>query len=81
MKQLTYIIGPAPSELSNQALRQRLEEQRERARKAFQYFRESHGLKAKGGKKAKSITKLLKEASLTKEEFLKGIELLKKEVK
>ena len=78
MKQLIHIIGLAPSELPNQALRQRLEEQRERARKAFQYFRESHGLKTKSGKKAKSITKLLKEADLTKEEFLKGIELLKK---
>ena len=80
MKQLIHIIGLAPSELSPQALRKNLERERERTRKAFQYFRESHGFKAKGGK-AKSVIKLLKEAGLTKEEFLKGVELLKKEAK
>lgn len=77
---ITHIIGQAPSELSPQELRIKLEQERVRVREALTYFRETHNLKPTKTtkKKAKSISKLLKESGLSKEQFLKGLALLKK---
>jgi len=79
MRHLTYIIGKAPSEVPPNELRLRLEEQRNRARKAFEYFKQITGQKKSKKTREPSITKILRETGLTKEQFFKGLAKLKEE--
>jgi hypothetical protein len=86
MNNLPSIIGPAPSELSLEALRQKLTTERDRVRRALQFFQSSKHKPSKslprGGslnKTTKGITLAMQEAGLSPAEILKGIALLKKE--
>jgi len=78
MNRLPSVIGLAPSELLFEAFREKLSRERDRVRKSLEEFR-LRGRKPKGRKPPKSsITATLKATGLSKEEFLKGLELLSK---
>lgn len=79
MNNLPIIIGSAPSELSFEVFRDKLQDERERVRRGLEYFR-AVKFKPKGKKaSAVGLTKMLKEAGLNQAQMLKGIELLKKQ--
>ena len=78
MNRLPSVIGPAPSELSFESFREKLSHERDRVRESLEEFR-LRGRRPKGRKPPKSsITATLKATGLSKEEFLKGLELLQK---
>ena len=79
MNRLPSVIGPAPSEVSLEIFKEKLKGERNRVRESLEEFR-SRRLGSKKGRRApksKGITASLKKAGLSKEEFLKGLELLK----
>lgn len=71
MDNLVSVIGPAPSELSWDALRKKLQIERERMRKAFEWWNSSVGRsKASGRKKGltlKDIKLVAKSTGMTVE--------------
>jgi len=78
MNRLPSIIGPAPSELSYAAFKDKLAEEHERVRQSLAEFRQRN-LGKRGGVKKKKATGLaanLKSAGLSQAEFLKGLALL-----
>lgn len=85
MDRLPSVIGPAPSELPFSEFLEKLSKERERVRQSLEEFRKRKTPSKKSGgrrkPRAKGITKALKEAGLSKEEFLRGIELLKEQAK
>jgi len=84
MNRLVSVIGPAPSELSWDTLRQKLRLERERVRKGFDWWKSSIGQKAtrKSGRKKgltlKDIKLVAQSAGMTVEEMQ---QLLTEEVK
>ena len=79
MDNLVSVIGKAPSELTFEEFKGRLQDERERVRRGLEYFRLVK-MKPKGRKaSAPALTKLLKESGLSHTEMLKGIELLRKQ--
>ena len=81
MNNLPTIIGLAPSELSFEDFKGKLQNERERVRRGLEYFR-AVKFKPKGKKApALGLTKLLKEAGLNQAQMLKGIELLRQQRK
>jgi len=86
MNRLVSIIGPAPSELSWTALRQKLQHERERIRRGFEFWSSSIGRKAqssgrKRGITLKDIRSVAKQMGVTVEEVEKllAAELKRKE--
>ncbi len=79
MNNLPTIIGLAPSELTFEQFRSKLQDERERIRRGLEYFRTVR-MRPKGQKtSAVGISKLMKEAGLSHAQLLKGIELLKQQ--
>lgn len=78
MNKLTRIIGLAPSELTREALKEKLLQERERIRRSFKPHTTT---KAKITKttSVKGISTILQEAGLTPAQLIKGLALLKKE--
>jgi len=79
MNRLPSVIGPAPSELSYLAFKEKLSVEHERVRQSLAKFRLRNlgkGKKAKK-KKATGLAANLKSAGLSQAEFLKGLELLR----
>jgi len=79
MDRLPSVIGLAPSELSFEAFREKLSRERNRVRESLEEFRQ-RGRRPRGRRPPKvgNITATLKAMGLSKEEFLKGLELLSK---
>ena len=78
MNRLPSVIGLAPSELPLFAFREKLSAERDRVRRSLEEFRQKHRLGGRKAPKTKGIGVSLKAAGLSKDEFLKGLELLKK---
>lgn len=74
MERLTSIIGPAPSELSHEALLARLRLERERIREALQAFRESTSPRQSRSKspvpKGDPLDRIAASLGMTKEEMV-----------
>lgn len=79
MNRLPSVIGPAPSELSFEIFKEKLSEERNRVRESLEEFRQRRTKSGRKPAKPKGVLASLKKAGLSKEEFLKGLELLKKE--
>lgn len=83
MDNLPKLIGPAPSELSLKDFKTKLTLERDRVRRGLNYFktivlgRRGRGGKPRKASKATQLTALLKEAGLSPQDMLKGIEKLK----
>jgi hypothetical protein len=79
MNRLSSVIGLAPSELSLSTFREKLTLERNRVRESLEEFRlRRMGKSSRKPSKPKGIAASLKNAGLSKDDFLKGIELLKK---
>jgi len=78
MNRLPSVIGPAPSELSYAAFKEKLSAEHERVRQSLAEFRQRNLGKRRGAKKKKvtGLTANLKSAGLSQAEFLKGLALL-----
>lgn len=80
MDKLVKIIGKAPTEMTYEELRAKLLAERERVRRGLDYFKNVTLQKGKKKvSKAVKLNTLMKEAGLSPQQFLKGIELLKKQ--
>lgn len=79
MNKLPSVIGLAPSELSLEVFKEKLSGERNRVRESLEEFRLRRMSKSTKRKpsKAKGIAASLKNAGLSKDDFLKGLELLK----
>jgi len=78
MNRLPSVIGPAPSELSLEAFQEKLTRERNRVRESLEAFRQRRMGKGRKKPKPTGIAATLKASGLSKAEFLKGLELLKK---
>lgn len=82
MDQLPSVIGLAPSELSIGDFKRKLTKERERVRRGLDFFKNqvmSKGKKKKKVSDQRKLAALFKEANLSPQEFLKGIEKLKQQ--
>ena len=78
MNRLPSVIGLAPSELSLEVFKEKLTGERNRVRESLEEFRlRRMGKPKRRTSKAKGIAASLKNAGLSKDDFLKGLELLK----
>ena len=81
MNRLPSVIGLAPSELSFEAFKEKLSGERNRVRESLEEFRSrrfgSRGRSARP-RKPKGIAAVLKASGLSPNDFLKGLEQLKK---
>jgi len=77
---LITIIGPAPSELSFEALKKKLQTERERMRKAFEFWNSSVGRKPPRGKKGITLKDIKLVATKTGMSVSEVEELLNKEI-
>lgn len=82
MDRLPSVIGPAPSELSSDAWLKRLREERERAQRTLQYFRDNARPSKRSPKgptmkaKATKLDEIMKETGMSIEEIMKKIKEL-----
>ena len=77
MNRLSSVIGPAPSEFSYEAFKEKLVGERNRVRESLEEFR-NRKKKPSPAAKAKGIAASLKKAGLSPADFLKGLEMLQR---